>query len=91
MSSVLEVELPRCARREYFRLRETVCDLEDTIKIESTQPCKLKIKDAAATNSDASENGFLRHATNAAGFGEAITNEAEVSRHPAQMGSKWKA
>jgi len=51
----------------------------------------LKIKDAAATNSDASENGFLRHATNAAGFGEAITNEAEVSRHPAQMGSKWKA
>jgi hypothetical protein len=41
----------------------------------------LKFKDAAATNSGASENGVVRHATNAAGFSKAIAKEAEISRH----------
>jgi hypothetical protein len=45
----------------------------------------LKIESALAAHSDASVKGIVRHATNAAGFGEPITKEAEVSPHPAEM------
>jgi hypothetical protein len=64
---------------------ETVCDLADAVKIESAQSCELKIESAPAAEPDASVKGIVCHATNAAGFGEPITKEAEVSRHPAKM------
>ena len=45
----------------------------------------MEIKRTPAAHADTAENGLLSHTTNAAGFGEAITKEAEVSRHPAKM------
>jgi hypothetical protein len=67
------------ARPTNPRLHQTACHLADSIEIESAQADGLKIKSASAAHSDASVNGFLCHATNAAGFGEAITKEADVS------------
>ena len=62
---------------------ETVCDLADTIKIESARSCNLKIKERRGQQFRC--YGVVRHATNAASFGKAITKEAEVSRRPAYM------
>jgi hypothetical protein len=55
---------------------ETVCDLADTIKIESAQSCKLKIKESGDHQFRC--YGVVHHTTNAAGFGKAVTKEVKV-------------
>jgi len=42
-------------------------------------------KAAPAAQSNTPVNGLRFHVSNAAGFGEAITEKAEVGRHPAKM------
>jgi hypothetical protein len=62
---------------------EPIRDLTDAVKIEGAQACELKIESASAAQPDAPVKGIVRHATNAAGFGETVAKNAEVSPHPA--------
>ena len=71
---------------------ETICDLADAIKIERAQSDGMEFESAPAAHANPSANSLLSHTTNAAGFGEAVAENAEVGRHPAYMeGRTWVA